>query len=343
MSLILAVEPDRRRGRQLASLVRRYTNADIVVAQSGAAALSAIGARVPDLILTPALLPSHDDAVITSWLRELGDAAAHVQTLAVPILSESDSAPREGGSILGKLLDRNESGAAGHGCEPSVFADQIKVYLERAATDRSSRVGSTVADAPVVKAHAPAPAKGTAAPPAPEKTSPPDFDFEEISLDSLVLEPFIDSPTDAPKTPPPEPAAKAPSPNDEAPARQALKGGRPKTRSASPAPADKAAVRAWEQEFGLGARPGGSPALWRVSEGLPEEREDDPVYEVAPASEAPATPVVEATTSAPSPRTRSRHDAAPKDDWAYFDPLQTRFKALVRRLDEVVAQHAASA
>lgn len=289
MSLILAVEPDRRRGRQLASIVRKFTTAEIVVAQSGAAAVSAIGKRVPDLILTPALMPTQDETVINGWLRELGDAAAHVQTLDVPILAESAEAmTREQGSILGRLLDRNESGGTGHGCEPSVFADQIKVYLDRAASERSARKEPGRPAAPVEE-----PAIEVVASDDDEETPKEEFDFEEISLDSLVLEPlFID---------PPSPAAPAPS----EPAPQTKVKADPAPRNEQPR--DTTATRTWEKELGLGGSPT-SPALWRVAQGLPD---------------AP-----------PADEVRGH------DDWAYFDPSQTRFKALVRRLDEIVAQHA---
>lgn len=280
MSLILAVEPDRRRGRQLTALVRRFTKADIVVAQSGAAAISAMGGRVPDLILIPALLPTQDETAITTWVRELGDAAAHVQTLAVPILAEPESGQQEagGGSILGKLLDRSDAASA-HGCDPSVFADQIKVYLDRAATDRSAR---QVPDAAPASQSAERSidilAAGDGKPPA------ADFDFEEISLDSLVLEPLFIEPPEASQPARPEPKAEPPAP-------------------AAPDPRDASAVRTLERELGVGGTSGPkAPALWRVAEG---------------------------------------HAEAPQDEWALFDPSQTRFKALVRRLDEIVAQHAA--
>ena len=41
MSLILAVEPDRRQAKQLSSVVRQHVRAEFVVAESGSAALAA--------------------------------------------------------------------------------------------------------------------------------------------------------------------------------------------------------------------------------------------------------------------------------------------------------------
>jgi CheY-like chemotaxis protein len=136
MSLILAVEPDKRQAKQLASVVRQQVRAELVVAESGAAALAALGKRIPDLILTPALLPPKDEAVLTGWLRKMGDAASHVQTLAIPILAEPVKAGKEqsSSSIFGRLRDQQPDTASG--CDPKVFGDQVKVYLDRAALDR---------------------------------------------------------------------------------------------------------------------------------------------------------------------------------------------------------------
>jgi CheY-like chemotaxis protein len=141
MSLILAVEPDRKQAKQLSSVVRQHVKAEFVVADSGSAALAALGNRIPDLILTPALLPPKDEAVLTGWLRDLGDAAAHVQTLAIPILAEPSSRKDKdpGVSIFGRLRDQGPADS-GPGCDPSVFADQIRVYLDRVDSDRSTRV-----------------------------------------------------------------------------------------------------------------------------------------------------------------------------------------------------------
>lgn len=337
MSLILAVEPDRRRGRQLASLVRRHTTADIVVAQSGAAAVSAIGPRIPDLILTPPLLSPHDESLVTTWLRDLGDAAAHVQTLAVPILSDSDVTSGEAaGSILGKLLDRNESSNGGHGCDPSVFADQIKTYLERAAAERKTRPAAPVASTPAARAEVLSPedvsTMASASVPIAARPSEGDvdLDLDAISLDTLILEPlFVDAPVDGASTEPPRAAR-----------QESVRHADSAEYSTARGHLDKAAVRAWEHELGLGKAPTGAPALWRVSEGLPEEPDSEPVSQSTSVTHAAATG--DAAPAAVPTRKRSRKNTASHDDWAFFDPSQTRFKALVRRLDEIVARYAAA-
>jgi hypothetical protein len=131
MALILAVEPDRQRGRQLAALVGRSTSAEIVVAQSGSAALAALDTRVPDLILTSPVLTPADEAVLRTWLRRLGDAA-RVQTLTIPAVADLDATPRDGGSIFGRLLDRRDSASESH-YAVSEFVDQLTRALDQAA------------------------------------------------------------------------------------------------------------------------------------------------------------------------------------------------------------------
>jgi CheY-like chemotaxis protein len=239
MSLILAVEPDRRQAKQLSSVVRQHVRAEFVVAESGAAALVALGDRVPDLILTPALLPAKDEAVLTGWLRELGDAAAHVQTLAIPILADvaSGKGSQGAGSIFGRLRDQQKD-ASGPGCDPEVFADQIRVYLDRAGSDRSTRAASEPAVAPPVAAAA-------------EESTPEVEEFDDaVTFDDLVFDPRPSDPTPAP----------APIPVAEPPVVM-----RPPTPFARPEKrVESAVLRSWEAELGLESETPATP-LWRVS------------------------------------------------------------------------------
>ena len=99
--LIVAVEPDANQAKRLASMAKRYLRAEFIVEGTAAAALKALGDRVPDLILTPVLLSSRDEMLLTEHLRLLGAPAAHVQTLAIPILSSAAQPTiRERGSRL---------------------------------------------------------------------------------------------------------------------------------------------------------------------------------------------------------------------------------------------------
>ena len=95
MSLILAIEPNKNQAHQLNALVRQYLKAELVTAPTAAAALAALGDRIPDLVLTPALFGLRDEAALTERLRQLGTDGSHVQTLAIPILGGSLARQRE--------------------------------------------------------------------------------------------------------------------------------------------------------------------------------------------------------------------------------------------------------
>jgi len=139
MQLILAIDSDPRRSEQLAALVRaRLGQVDLVQATSAGEGLHALRDRVPDLILTSPLLSPFDDGVLDEYLRELGAAAAHVQTLRIPVLS---SGPRKKSAAtrlfsLGRRKTQT-SPAAPDGCDPKVFADEIAHYLTRSLEART--------------------------------------------------------------------------------------------------------------------------------------------------------------------------------------------------------------
>src|SRR6266498_4683507 len=85
MAIILAIEPDRRQAAHLSAIVRHQAGAELVLADTTEGALDAIGNRVPDMVLVPALLSPQDDAALAAALRVIA-AAAHVRTLTIPVL-----------------------------------------------------------------------------------------------------------------------------------------------------------------------------------------------------------------------------------------------------------------
>src|SRR5262245_20096381 len=138
MALILAIEPDRRQAGHLTAIVKGRLHADFVLGDTAEAALAALGGRVPDLVLTTALLSPKDEGALSERLRALDGAAAHVQTLTIPVLaSPGRRGPAGKSGVFSVLLgDRSESGPV-DGCDPAVFAEQCKECLERAATERA--------------------------------------------------------------------------------------------------------------------------------------------------------------------------------------------------------------
>ena len=97
MPIILAIEPDRRQRHALGAVVRQRVGAELILADTTERALEAIGNRVPDLVLVPALLSPQDDAALAAALRVIA-AAAHVRTLTIPVLATEakSSEPRTG-------------------------------------------------------------------------------------------------------------------------------------------------------------------------------------------------------------------------------------------------------
>jgi hypothetical protein len=157
MALILAIEPDRRQAAQLTSLIRARVNADLVLAETAEQALHAIGDRVPDLVLVPALLAPQDDATLAGALRVIA-AAARIQMLTIPVLAAT-SRKKQPQGVLAKWRRLRAEPAASGGCDPAMFGDQIAAYLAEAAAERavneSARVAAAPAEAPVHKVAVP--------------------------------------------------------------------------------------------------------------------------------------------------------------------------------------------
>ena len=178
MQLILAIEPDRRQAAQLSVVVRKRVHAELILVETTERALDAIGNRMPDLVLVPALLSPQDDAALAAALRVIA-AAAHVQMLTIPVLGAPRPAISTGGML--SVLRRGKAKAAEpDGCDPAVFAEQIASYLEAAARERPP---NAVAGQPVRDV---APADPHPSDSSPESPSPayesPSLAYESPSL-----------------------------------------------------------------------------------------------------------------------------------------------------------------
>ena len=311
MSLILAIEPNKNQAQQLSALVRAHLKAELVTAPTAAAALAALGDRIPDVVLTPALFGLRDEAALTERLRQLGSDGSHVQTLAIPILA----APSRGGS--GGLLNRKkEKGEAEVGCDPAVFAEQIRIYLQRAAVERRAQASQAAA-----RAMAATPAAASAGAQPEEDLSAFMVSADELDVDSLELATI----------PPPAERAPAPAAQAAAPARE---------ESPEPAADDQA-------RRGEATQP-----LWKVSESIEDfygntdaaaatvaaiSTPDMLVEPLSPPTAPPSKPVTQ-TIAPPAPR--KRRTPPQPDEWASFDPSQSTFQALIRRLDEIAGSAA---
>jgi hypothetical protein len=138
MPLILAIEPDKRQANQLRSIAKAQLEAELVLADSAERALAALGDRVPDLILTSALLLPKDEMALHERLRSLAGAASHVQTLTIPMLASPQQSKSVGGMLSSLRRGKSKKVNPTEGCDPAVFAEQCAEYLERARAERAT-------------------------------------------------------------------------------------------------------------------------------------------------------------------------------------------------------------
>src|SRR5215471_8607705 len=138
MAIVLAIEPDRRQAAHLSAILKHQVNAELVIADTTEGALDAIGNRVPDLVLVPALLSPQDDAALAAALRVIA-AAAHVRTLTIPVFASNSNGADGGGGLLARFRRGRNEPSSSVGCDPAVFAEQITEYLREAAAERAER------------------------------------------------------------------------------------------------------------------------------------------------------------------------------------------------------------
>jgi CheY-like chemotaxis protein len=139
MSLVIAIEPDARQADILTRVVRQRTGVELVVTDTKDAAVEALHERIPDLILVSALLSPRDESDLSDHLRGLAEAE-HLQTLTIPLLAASsrkvEQKPKKKRGLLGKLRGRRSGNGPvvdeNAGCDPTLFADEVRGYLSHA-------------------------------------------------------------------------------------------------------------------------------------------------------------------------------------------------------------------
>ncbi|HEY3883718.1 MAG TPA: hypothetical protein VGL62_00825 [Vicinamibacterales bacterium] len=139
MPLVLAIEPDLRQAAIVKRVVREKVQADVAVVDSRDAALEAIRARVPDVLLLSALLSPRDEDELISHLRTLNNAD-HLQTHTIPLLASSLQRNEDGAAqgLLSRFRRKKET-AVVSGCDPDAFAEEVRVFLERAEEKKRER------------------------------------------------------------------------------------------------------------------------------------------------------------------------------------------------------------
>ncbi len=160
--LVLAIEPDLRQAAIIKRIVREKVQADVAVVDSRDAALEAMRTSVPDVLLLSALLSPRDENELIAHLRTL-EHVQHLQTHTIPQLASAIGPEDEKRSrgLLSSFRRRKASGAAPSGCDPDLFAEEIRTYLQR-ASDKKRELRDTATRQPaggiVSKASAAAPA-----------------------------------------------------------------------------------------------------------------------------------------------------------------------------------------
>jgi CheY-like chemotaxis protein len=144
MSYVLAIEPHREQARVLRDEIRARTRTKLTVVESLDAALEAIDAEVPALVLVDALMPAQDEHSLVARLKKLPPSKTP-QVLFLPALARHGTAPASqkwsffGFSPAKLLRFSRPKGFKPVDCDPATFALHVCEYLgdpDRAGRDR---------------------------------------------------------------------------------------------------------------------------------------------------------------------------------------------------------------
>jgi hypothetical protein len=211
--LVLAIEPDLRQAAIVKRIVREKGLADVIVVDSLDAAIEAMRTSMPDVLLVSALLSPRDEDELMAHLKTL-DNAGHLQTHTIPQLASALGAGEERASrgLLSAFRRKKEATLVG-GCDPELFADEIRVYLQQAA-DKKQHVRTTPFLAPSRRAESSSvnPAQPAAAETeeagAPESSWSSPFEWKPATTSSRPKRAREEKPAHKP-APAPEPVAAA--------------------------------------------------------------------------------------------------------------------------------------
>ena len=138
--LVLAIEPDLRQAAIVKRIVREKVLADVAVVDSRDAAMDAMRTTIPDVLLLSALMSPRDEDELIAHLRTL-EHADHLQTHTIPQLASTLNPIESRGprGLLSAFRRKKEPEVAPSGCDPDLFAEEIRVFLQRAADKKRER------------------------------------------------------------------------------------------------------------------------------------------------------------------------------------------------------------
>jgi len=148
MSVVLVVEPDPVQAEVLRKAVRRI-DAELLLVSTTGEAIAAMRRSVPDLVLVSALLSPRDEDALFAHLRTL-EGLSHLQTLTIPQLRRGKDSSKKGAALFRKKGADAESG----GCDPAVFAHEVRAYLTRAREMQAQAADMAHAGALPIAPHA---------------------------------------------------------------------------------------------------------------------------------------------------------------------------------------------
>ena len=161
--LVLAIEPDLRQAAIVKRIVREKVLADVAVVDSRDAAIEAMRTAMPDVLLLSALMSPRDEDELVAHLKTL-DNAGHLQTHTIPQLASALDGGEERASrgLLSAFRRKKDPAPMAAGCDPELFAEEIRVFLQRAA-DKKRQLQNTDFTAPDMRPAAVATTRAAAA------------------------------------------------------------------------------------------------------------------------------------------------------------------------------------
>jgi CheY-like chemotaxis protein len=152
MNRILAIEPDADRGVLLRQLLRESLNADLVLATSTEAAITAMTENQPDLILTSMLLAADEEQELVAHLRAT-PALRYLPVLTIPAVTDLSTTETRSSGLFSRLLRRRQP-EVWQSYDFSAVITRIEEALEQskiAVAQAEEEAEDEVAAAPIVE------------------------------------------------------------------------------------------------------------------------------------------------------------------------------------------------